>query len=102
MVGNHQRYGGEARERGTFDGVVTYTAWFIWRERNNRVFENAYSSFLFVASLIRSDTVARAPAFVRVVDDDLGLGVEVKLETHELNEYSKIRLDSARTRTLLS
>ena len=27
-----------ARERAALDGVVAYTAWFIWRERNNRIF----------------------------------------------------------------
>jgi hypothetical protein len=30
------------------------------------------------------------------------LGVEIKLETHELNEYSKTRLNLAQTRTLMS
>jgi hypothetical protein len=32
----------------------------------------------------------------------LGVGVEIKLETHELNEYSKTRLHSAQIRTLMS
>jgi hypothetical protein len=30
------------------------------------------------------------------------LGVEIKLETRDLNEYSKTRLNSARTRTIMS
>jgi hypothetical protein len=30
------------------------------------------------------------------------LGLEIKLETRELNEYSTTRLNSARTRTLMS
>ncbi|CAM0910655.1 unnamed protein product [Alopecurus aequalis] len=61
-----------AGERATLDGVVAYTAWFIWRERNSRIFENKYSSRGIVATLIRSASAARALAFARVVDDDLG------------------------------
>ena len=59
-------------ERAAHDGVVAYSAWFIWRERNSRSFENKYSSYGIVAALIRSASAARALAFSRVVDDDLG------------------------------
>ena len=62
----------EASGRATLDGVVAYTAWFLWRERNSRIFENKYNSLGVVADSIRSATKARALAFVRVVDDDLG------------------------------
>ena len=62
----------EVKDRAKLDGVVAYTAWFLWRERNSRIFENHYSPFGFVAGQVRSATTARALAFVRVVDDDLG------------------------------
>ena len=62
----------QGKERAILDGVVAYTAWFIWRERNSRIFQNSYSPYVVVAGLIRSATTARALAFVRVVDDDLG------------------------------
>ena len=61
----------EKKEQAKLDGVVAYTAWFLWRERNSRVFENNYSSYSAVASLVWSATMARALAFARVVDDDL-------------------------------
>jgi hypothetical protein len=42
------------------------TAWFLWKERNSRIFLNKYISFVIVAGLVH-----RALAFVRVVADDL-------------------------------
>ena len=47
-----------ARERAALDGVVAYTAWFIWHERNSRIFYNKYSSFGTVAGLIKSASMA--------------------------------------------
>ena len=62
----------EANRRAALDGVVAYTAWFLWRERNSRIFENNYNPLGVVADSIRRATTDRALAFVRVVDDDLG------------------------------
>jgi hypothetical protein len=37
-------------ERKCFNGMVIYTFWNLWKERNKRIFNNNYESVMQVAS----------------------------------------------------
>ena len=42
-----------------FTGVVIYTIWNIWKERNRQIFKNTSESPMQVASRVREDVVQR-------------------------------------------
>ena len=45
-----------------FNGVVIYTIWNIWKERNRQIFKNTSESPMQVASRVREDVVQRKGA----------------------------------------
>jgi hypothetical protein len=61
-----------APSRAGIDGIITYTVWNLWGERNRRIFQNCYNTVAGVCGLVKDAAVARAMAFRRVVYDDLG------------------------------
>jgi hypothetical protein len=52
-------------ERRRFNGLVIYTCWNLWKERNSRIFSNAYEPALQVASRIKEDIAQRKRAIER-------------------------------------
>lgn len=60
------RTGVPARDRAGIDGIISYTVWDIWGERNRRIFKNCYNTVAGVCRLVKD------AAFRRVVSDDLG------------------------------
>ena len=51
----------EARRR-TFNRVLIYTVWNLWKERNRRVFENKHKTTEQVAYLAKEDIIQRRRA----------------------------------------
>jgi hypothetical protein len=51
-------------ERRRFNGVVIYTFWNIWKERNRRIFNHAAETVIQVAARIKEDVEQRKRAFV--------------------------------------
>jgi hypothetical protein len=51
-------------ERRRFNGVVIYTFWNLWKERNRRIFNNMTESAFQVATRIKEDIEQRKRAFV--------------------------------------
>jgi hypothetical protein len=49
-------------ERKRFNGMVIYTFWNLWKERNRRIFNN-YESVMQVAARIKYDIEQRRRAF---------------------------------------
>jgi ABC-type histidine transport system ATPase subunit len=45
-----------------FNGLVIYTIWNIWKERNRRIFNNTLESPMQVASKVREDIMQRKRA----------------------------------------
>ena len=52
-------------ERRRFNGLVIYTCWNLWKERNRRIFNNAQESALQVASRVKEDNAQRKRALER-------------------------------------
>jgi len=52
-------------ERRGFNGLVIYTCWNLWKERNRRIFNNAQELALQVASRVKEDTAQRKRALQR-------------------------------------
>ena len=50
------------QERRRFNGMVIYTLWNIWKERNRRIFNNAHESALQVALRVKEDIEQRKRA----------------------------------------
>jgi hypothetical protein len=50
-------------ERRRFNGVVIYTFWNLWKERNRRIFNNITESTFLVAVRIKDDIEQRKRAF---------------------------------------
>ena len=50
-------------ERRRFHGLVIYTFWNLWKERNRRIFNNATETALQVAMIIKEDIDLRKRAF---------------------------------------
>jgi hypothetical protein len=50
-------------ERRRFNGLVIYTFWNLWKERNRRIFNNATETVLQVAMRIKEDIDLRKRAF---------------------------------------
>lgn len=50
-------------ERKRFNGLVIYTAWNIWKERNRRIFDSAFESAMQVAARVKDDIAERRRAF---------------------------------------
>jgi len=50
-------------ERRRFNGLVIYTFWNLWKERNRRIFNNATETALQVAMRIKEDIDLRKRAF---------------------------------------
>ena len=53
-------------ERRRLNGVVIYTFWNIWIERNRRIFNNEAETVLQVAARIKEDIEQRKRAFTYV------------------------------------
>jgi hypothetical protein len=53
-------------ERRRLNGVVIYTFWNIWKERNRRIFNNAIETVSQVATRIKEDIEQRKRAFAYV------------------------------------
>jgi hypothetical protein len=51
-------------ERRRLNGVVIYTFWNIWKERNRRIFNNATETVPQVVARIKEDIEQRKRAFV--------------------------------------
>jgi hypothetical protein len=51
-------------ERRRLNGVVIYTFWNVWKERNRRIFNNATETVPQVAARIKEDIEQRKRAFV--------------------------------------
>ena len=47
------------RERRHFNGMVLYTFWNLWKERNRRIFNNNSESVMQVAGRIKDDIEQR-------------------------------------------
>jgi len=52
-------------ERRRFNGLVIYTCWNLWKERNRRILSNVYEPALQVASRIKEDIAQRKRAIER-------------------------------------
>jgi hypothetical protein len=50
-------------ERKRFNGMVIYTFWNLWKERNRRIFNNNYESVMQVAARTKDDIEQRRRAF---------------------------------------
>ena len=50
-------------ERRRFNGMVIYTFWNLWKERNRRIFNNNSESVMQVAARIKDDIEQRRRAF---------------------------------------
>jgi len=50
-------------ERRRLNGVVIYTFWNIWKERNRRIFNNTSETVSQVATRIKEDIEQRRRAF---------------------------------------
>ena len=50
------------QERRTFNGVLIYVVWNLWKERNRRIFENEHKTSEQVAYLAKEDIVQRRRA----------------------------------------
>jgi hypothetical protein len=46
-------------ERKRFNGMLIFTLWNVWKERNRRIFNNAYESAMQVASRVKEDLEQR-------------------------------------------
>jgi len=51
-------------ERRRFNGLVIYTFWNLWKERNRRIFDNKMETVLQVAARIKEDIEQRMGAFM--------------------------------------
>jgi hypothetical protein len=51
-------------ERRRFNGLVIYTFWNLWKERNRRIFNNKMETVLQVAARIKEDIEQRMRAFM--------------------------------------
>ena len=51
------------RERRHFNGMVLYTFWNLWKERNRRIFNNNSESVMQVAARIKDDIEQRRREF---------------------------------------
>ena len=49
-------------ERRRLNGVLIYTFWNVWKERNRRIFDNKIHTVLQVASKIKDDIEQRKRA----------------------------------------
>jgi hypothetical protein len=52
-------------DRKRFNGLVIYTCWNLWQERNRRIFSNTQELALQVASRIKEDIAQRKRALER-------------------------------------
>jgi hypothetical protein len=50
-------------ERKRFNGMIIYTFWSLWKERNRRIFNNNYESVMQVVARIKDDIEQRRRAF---------------------------------------
>jgi hypothetical protein len=50
------------QEHRTFNGVLIYVVWNLWKERNRRIFENEHKTSEQVAYLAKEDIVQRRRA----------------------------------------
>ena len=50
------------QERRTFNGVLIYVVWNLWKERNRRIFENEHKTSEQVTYLANEDIVQRRRA----------------------------------------
>ena len=50
------------QEKQRFNGMVIYTLWNIWKERNRRIFNNAHESAMQVALRVKEDIEQRKRA----------------------------------------
>ena len=51
-----------AKEKRRFNGMVIYTLWNIWKERNRRIFNNTHESAMQVALRVKEDIEQRKRA----------------------------------------
>jgi len=63
MVGRDNAQG--QKKEGFFNSLVIYTCWNLWKERNQRIFNNAQESALQVASRIKENIAQRKRALDR-------------------------------------